>query len=256
MPDAQQVNCADIAERELPPNTICVDTGEGDFVGIEGSTNVAGIDAFMWIDPADIPVDNPGVDMLGLISFKAEVTDPDQPAVFVIHGDEPLEDGAKLYKWDGFEWRELPDTVAVISGDRLSVTLTLEDGGEFPIGADPERSSDDRVGQSLLEAHPVDQKLGILGDHHEVRSALGLSRSDRELAVVDVEPQIPGGGANGDVALPSGEVVLRPSTSLHILGELGEHLDRGLEGGPVGIGRRPHLRLDGLGEVQVSLHQR
>jgi len=134
LPDTQQVNCADIFDPDPPPNTICVDPGDGNAIGIEGSANVTSIEAFTWIDPADMPEELGNVELaLGLFGFRA-TCNPGDTIEIIYRTDQPIPAGAQFWNYNpnnGWQLIESPGGNVVISGDRQSATMTYLEGGRF-----------------------------------------------------------------------------------------------------------------------------
>lgn len=133
IPDDQEIDCSVIFDPDPAPlNTVCVNTLVGNAqVGIEGSTNVVGIQAFRSVDPQTIPENLRKVTLLfGLISFKAEVDQIGDIIEIIYHSSEPVPEKAKCYKYDPTNgWQDYSAHIVSISPDRKSITLEYQDGG-------------------------------------------------------------------------------------------------------------------------------
>lgn len=112
----------------------CVLTAAGNTrVCLKAGANVAGILALKMVDPSDISEsrNRPESLPLGLVGFKLKVHDTSQPAglvAYLVH-PAPEETGWYGYHWiDG--WRSFGEN-ALFGADRMSVALTLMDGGDF-----------------------------------------------------------------------------------------------------------------------------
>ena len=139
IPDDQEVDCTSFfVDGEVPANTVCVNsaTGVGQ-VALEGWTNVTSIEAYRSIDPADIPEELAGVELvLGLISFKAECNIGSTIEV-IYHLSETIPTDSAIYKWHPITgWQELEkddedgENDYLLLPDGKSVLIRIKDGGD------------------------------------------------------------------------------------------------------------------------------
>lgn len=133
-PDDQEVNCAQLFEgSEMPANTVCVNSSDSaGEVGKEPSTNVAAIDAFMALAPADIPDNLASVSdvefMLRLISFKVTTANAGDTIQMIFHFSEPIPANFECWKWDPDNgWYDYPAHIVSASADRRSITMEYRD---------------------------------------------------------------------------------------------------------------------------------
>jgi len=73
----------------------------------------------------------PGITPFGLVDFKVLVATPGDQAELTIYFSEDVPEGSIWYKYDSVQniWIDFSD-YAVISPNRMSLTLYLQDGGE------------------------------------------------------------------------------------------------------------------------------
>ena len=127
VPDASQ---SDIKSMVLPDGMSKVGIKAG---GSEGSVFVAAIESADE-DGIDSDVDGDGiVDQIpfGMVNFKLIVPSPGDEAVVTVYFSEPVPAQGLWYKYDPIHqmWSDFSSQV-VFSADRMSMTLTLRDGGE------------------------------------------------------------------------------------------------------------------------------
>jgi len=133
-PDPTEPCAGLFGDEEVPPDTDCVDSEDGTgMLGMQAGANVASVDGFSWIDPADIPDALAGVSnievMMGLMSFKVTVIDPTQPLRITFHFSEALPEDVKCWKWyPDTGWYDYSAQIVDISGDRMSMTMEYQDG--------------------------------------------------------------------------------------------------------------------------------
>jgi hypothetical protein len=133
IPDGQEADCLAIFDPgTVPPDTACFNTVVGNAqIGMQGSTNVASIEACGSVDPAIIPEDLQGVELaMGLIDFKAICNQVGDTIEIVYYSSDPLPAGAKWYKYDPINgWQDYSAHIVSISADRKTITLEYQDGG-------------------------------------------------------------------------------------------------------------------------------
>jgi hypothetical protein len=115
----------------VPANTTCLNGVVGDvMLGIQAPLN-ASIESFMSKDPADMPENLPGVNlMLGLMTFKAQCNTVGDTIEVIFHSSVPIPAGADLWKWDPENgWYDYSDHIVLISPDGKSITVEYQDGG-------------------------------------------------------------------------------------------------------------------------------
>ena len=133
IPDGQEADCLAIFDPDaVPLDTVCFNTVVGNAqIGMEGSNNVASIEACGSVDPATIPEGLQGVELaMGLISFKAKCNQAGDIIEIIYYSSEPIPAGAKWYKYDPINgWQDYSAHIVSISADRKSITLEYQDGG-------------------------------------------------------------------------------------------------------------------------------
>ena len=133
IPDGQEADCLAIFDPDaIPPDTACFNAVVGNTqIGMQGSNNVAGIEACGSVDPATIPENLQGVELaMGLISFKATCNQPGDIIHIIYYSSEPLPDGAQWYKYDPINgWQDYSAHIVSISPDRKEITVEYQDGG-------------------------------------------------------------------------------------------------------------------------------
>jgi parallel beta-helix repeat protein len=98
IPDGQEADCLAIFEPgAAPQDTVCFNAVVGNAqIGMEGSNNVASIEACGSVDPATIPEDLQGVELaMGLISFKAKCNQPGDIVEIIYYSCEMIIGGGK-----------------------------------------------------------------------------------------------------------------------------------------------------------------
>jgi len=166
---------------------VCVDTLTGNAqVGIESSTNVAGIDAFRSVDPQTIPENLQGVALLiGLMSFKVEVDQVGDIIEIIYHISEPMPADAKCYKYDPINgWQDYSAHVVSISPDRKSITLEYKDGDFGDLDGVANKFVIDPVGFGVAADDDDDDGGGGGGGCFISTIASGFSKSSEILAWV------------------------------------------------------------------------
>jgi hypothetical protein len=133
IPDGQEADCLAIFDPDaVPRDTVCFNTVVGNAqIGMEGSNNVASIEACGSVDPATIPENLQGVALaMGLISFKAKCNQPGDIIEIIYYSSDPIPAGAKWYKYDPIDgWLDYSSHIVSISPDRKSITVEYQDGG-------------------------------------------------------------------------------------------------------------------------------
>jgi subtilisin family serine protease len=133
IPDGQEADCLAIFDPdEVPQDTACFNAVVGNVqLGMQGSTNVASIEACGSVDPVTIPENLQGVELaMGLISFKAICNQVGDRIEINYYSSEPLPDGVKWYKYDPINgWQDYSAHIVSISPDRKSITVEYQDGG-------------------------------------------------------------------------------------------------------------------------------
>jgi hypothetical protein len=133
IPDGQEADCLAIFDPDVvPQDTVCFNTVVGNAqIGMEGSNNVASIEACGSVDPATIPENLQGVALtMGLISFKAKCNQPGDIIEIIYYSSDPIPAGAKWYKYDPIDgWLDYSSHIVSISPDRKSITVEYQDGG-------------------------------------------------------------------------------------------------------------------------------
>ena len=104
-------------------------------ISIEDSPAVVAIEALESMDPSDPQFDGrhggkPEDITFGLIHFKLLLNEVGAEATVKVHLSEPAAAGSQWFKFDPIAatWLDYSD-YAVMSSDRMSVTLTITDGG-------------------------------------------------------------------------------------------------------------------------------
>jgi PKD repeat protein len=133
IPDGQEADCLAIFDPDaVPADTACFNAVVGNTqIGMQGSTNVASIEACGSVDPVTIPQDLQGVELaMGLISFKAICNQVGDTIEIIYYSSEPIPAGAKWYKYDPINgWQDYSAHIVSISADRKSITVEYQDGG-------------------------------------------------------------------------------------------------------------------------------
>ena len=133
IPDGQEADCLAIFDPDaVPQDTACFNTVVGNAqIGMQGSNNVASIEACGSVDPATIPENLQGVQLaMGLISFKAICNQVGDTIEIIYYSSDPIPAGAKWYKYDPINgWQDYSAHIVSISAERKSITLKYQDGG-------------------------------------------------------------------------------------------------------------------------------
>jgi hypothetical protein len=135
IPDDQEVNASvdlngdGIPDVDQPDVIKCVNTIDGSVqIGILGVQNVDSILSLKAIDPDTID-DKPDEALLGLVSFKLKLADPNDPIAKVeVLLSVPAADDV-WYKYDSINGWQDYSSHAEFNPDRTRVTLTFTDGG-------------------------------------------------------------------------------------------------------------------------------
>ena len=155
-------NIADMSQTDL----LCANTiiGNGQ-IAVKGVTNVASVDAVSTIDPNQITDTNnrPQSLPMGLVSFRVSVTAPGDTAEVQVYFSEPAPANAEWYKYDIICGWQNYSSHAVFASDRLSVTLTLTDGGSGDADGAVNGVIVDPSGMSVAASNPPSSD----GDHFE-----------------------------------------------------------------------------------------
>jgi hypothetical protein len=118
------------------PEARTIQTKNGEFrvgIGAQPSSG-SSVVAIESVDPEDmVDVDQDGIaDQVpfGLLSFKVLVASPGDEAVITVYFSNPVSPRGKWYKYDpvGKRWYDY-SAFTTFSSDRMSMTLTLADGG-------------------------------------------------------------------------------------------------------------------------------
>jgi hypothetical protein len=133
IPDGQEADCLAIFDPDaVPQDTACFNAVVGNAqIGMQGSNNVASIEACGSVDPVTVPEALQGVELaMGLISFKAICNQVGDIIEIIYYSSEPIPDGAKWYKYDPINgWQDYSAHIVSISADRKSITVEYQDGG-------------------------------------------------------------------------------------------------------------------------------
>jgi hypothetical protein len=133
IPDGQEADCLAIFDPDaVPQDTACFNAVVGNVqIGMQGSNNVASIEACGSVDPVTIPENLQGVELaMGLISFKAICNQVGDIIEIIYYCSEPIPAGAKWYKYDPVNgWQDYSAHIVLISADRKSITVEYQDGG-------------------------------------------------------------------------------------------------------------------------------
>ncbi|MDY6839744.1 MAG: choice-of-anchor U domain-containing protein [Thermodesulfobacteriota bacterium] len=104
--------------------------------------------------------EKPGRFLLGLIGFTVEVENPGDAATLTVYPSEPAPEGYDWYKYEPCKGWYL-FTGADFSGDRKSVTITIQDGGHGDFYAEPDSLVVDPGGVGCISyAEPSDGSEG------------------------------------------------------------------------------------------------
>jgi hypothetical protein len=113
-------------------NMMCVKSTLGsNVIVLSGMTNVTGLEALSAMDPDSVndTENRPENLPYGLVSFKITVSNPGDEAQVKLYFSKALPKDVSWHKYDGFNgWQDFSDH-ADFAADRLSVILTLKDGG-------------------------------------------------------------------------------------------------------------------------------
>ncbi len=141
-----------IPDRDQDDLRVVAGGADGDlFIGIAAPP---GVDlAFLeWVDPSTIDdtVNRPDRLPLGLISFRGMTANPGDTVELVIYFSEPIPEDAVWYKYDPVNgWYDFSDYV-VISNDRMSLTILIQDGGPGDADGEVNGVFDDPSGPGLF----------------------------------------------------------------------------------------------------------
>ncbi len=111
-------------------NIAVVSNGSGLYFGVVLPDEIM-LEYLEWVDDATVPdtTNRPDAFPLGLVSFRVLTAFIGDTVELTIYCSQPIPEGAIWYKHDSVNgWYDYT-AHAVISGDRMSVTLTLQDGG-------------------------------------------------------------------------------------------------------------------------------
>lgn len=111
-------------------NIAVVSDGSGLYFGFILPEETA-LEYLEWIDDASVPdmTNRPDAFPLGLVTFRVLTASPGDTIALTLYCSQPIPEGAIWYKHDPVNgWYDYSGQ-AVFSEDRLSVTLTFQDGG-------------------------------------------------------------------------------------------------------------------------------
>lgn len=139
VPDDQEVGSGTDLDRNgqddhTQGNIKCVNAVMGNMqIGLKGPNADLQIESLIWSQLNDItdPVNRPNEMPMGLIGFRLLITNPNPSGVYevIVYMSQAIPAGAIWYRYDPISGWQDYSAHTTIAADRMSVTITLQDGG-------------------------------------------------------------------------------------------------------------------------------